>query len=166
MDAFEGTVEEIQTRATIVKTYDAREVVIPNADLFTRSVIVNTAFGARRWEYDLNLKDVEDLETTKSEITQTIASVPGVLADPAPEALVLTIDLTNPGAATIRVLWWTNDSRQHQMLASYDKVLTTTARALSREGAPSNARVAAGGNDGRGRSGDSMRSAKAQNARR
>jgi small conductance mechanosensitive channel len=33
LDAFEGEVEEIQTRATIVKTYDARRVVIPNADL-------------------------------------------------------------------------------------------------------------------------------------
>jgi small conductance mechanosensitive channel len=36
LDGFEGTVEEIQTRATIIRTYDEREVVIPNADLFTR----------------------------------------------------------------------------------------------------------------------------------
>ena len=37
VDAFEGTVEEIQPRATIIKTYDERRVVIPNADLFTHS---------------------------------------------------------------------------------------------------------------------------------
>lgn len=48
VDAFEGTVQEIQTRATIIRTYDEREVVIPNADLFTHSVIVNTAMGSRR----------------------------------------------------------------------------------------------------------------------
>ena len=41
LDPHEGTVEEIQTRATIIKTYDGRRVVIPNADLFTHSVIVN-----------------------------------------------------------------------------------------------------------------------------
>ena len=52
LDTFEGEVEEIQTRATIVKTYDERRVVIPNADLFTRAVIVNTALEGRRWEYD------------------------------------------------------------------------------------------------------------------
>lgn len=121
IDAFEGTVQEIQTRATIMKTYDARQVVIPNADLFTRSVIVNTAFGARRWEYDLSLKDVRDLEAIKSQITQAVASVPGVLQDPMPEALALSVDLANPATATIRILWWTNDSRQHQMLASYDR---------------------------------------------
>lgn len=39
IDGFEGTVKEIQARATIVNTYDERCVVIPNADLFTHSVI-------------------------------------------------------------------------------------------------------------------------------
>ena len=32
---FEGTVENIQTRATIIKTYDGRRIVIPNSELFT-----------------------------------------------------------------------------------------------------------------------------------
>src|SRR5579884_1123495 len=45
---FEGTVEDIQTRATTLKTYDGRRIVIPNTDLFTQSVTVNTAFGRRR----------------------------------------------------------------------------------------------------------------------
>jgi len=63
LDAFEGTVEEIQTRATIIRTYDEREVVIPNADLLTRSVIVNTAFSARRWEYDLTLRNMVPLSS-------------------------------------------------------------------------------------------------------
>jgi len=35
LDAFEGRIEEIQTRTTIIQTYDGRPVVIPNADLFT-----------------------------------------------------------------------------------------------------------------------------------
>ena len=33
---FEGTVEDIQTRATTIKTYDGRRVIIPNAELFTQ----------------------------------------------------------------------------------------------------------------------------------
>lgn len=47
---FEGTVEDIQTRATFLKTYDGRRIVIPNASLFIDSVIVNTAFPLRRTE--------------------------------------------------------------------------------------------------------------------
>ena len=53
-----GAVEEIQTRATIVKAYDGRQVVIPNSDLFTHAVIVNTALGSRRWQYDLDAPSV------------------------------------------------------------------------------------------------------------
>jgi small conductance mechanosensitive channel len=42
LNNYEGSVEDIQTRATIIKTYDGRRIVIPNADLFTRSVTINT----------------------------------------------------------------------------------------------------------------------------
>jgi len=45
---FEGTVENIQTRATTIRTYDGRRIVIPNSELFTNSVTVNTAFENRR----------------------------------------------------------------------------------------------------------------------
>jgi small conductance mechanosensitive channel len=36
---FEGTVESIQTRATTIRTYDGRRIVIPNSELFTIAVI-------------------------------------------------------------------------------------------------------------------------------
>ena len=45
---FEGTVEDIQTRATTIKTYDGRRVIIPNAELFTHAVTVNTVYNKRR----------------------------------------------------------------------------------------------------------------------
>jgi small conductance mechanosensitive channel len=47
---FEVTVENIETRATTIRTYDGRRIVIPNSELFTNSVTVNTAFDNRRLE--------------------------------------------------------------------------------------------------------------------
>lgn len=130
LDAYEGIVEEIQTRATIIKTYDERRVVIPNADLFTHSVIVNTASDVRRWEYDLAVKSVSDLAEMKSRIVDAVRRVPGTLSDPSPEALVLDWSEAD-SALKIRILWWTKAPRQHQMLASYDAVLTAIRQALS-----------------------------------
>lgn len=132
LDNYEGTVEEIQTRATMIKTYDGRRIVIPNADLFTHSVTINTALDSRRWEYDLNLKGVKDLDEMKSLIVRTVSKVQGVLSDPAPEALAL--DLTDPdsNAVKLRVLWWTKAPRHHEMLTSYDRVLSAIERILSR----------------------------------
>ena len=130
IDAYEGIVEEIQTRARIIKTYDERRVVIPNADLFTHSVIVNTASDVRRWEYDLAIKSVSDLAEMKSRIVDAVRRVPGTLSDPSPEALVLDWSEAD-SALKIRILWWTKAPRQHQMLASYDAVLTAIRQALS-----------------------------------
>ncbi len=142
LDAFEGTVVDIQARATIIKTYDERQVVIPNADLFTHSVIVNTAFHVRRWEYDLTLKSVQGLAELKSQVIQAVLAVPGVLPEPRPEALVVKVEVPNADTATLRVLWWTNAPRQHQMLASYDMVLTAIAEALIHHGAGEQRRAA------------------------
>ncbi|WP_437640516.1 mechanosensitive ion channel family protein [Sorangium sp. So ce854] len=62
---YEGTVEEIQTRATFIKTYDGRRVVIPNSELFTNSVMVNTAFDVRRLEVDVGVGYGDDIERAK-----------------------------------------------------------------------------------------------------
>src|ERR1700736_2528226 len=85
LDPYEGTVEEIQARATIIKTYDQRRVVIPNADLFTHSVTVNTALDIRRWEYDLAVHDSRELAQLKSLVINSVNKVQGVLSDPPPE---------------------------------------------------------------------------------
>ncbi len=132
LDPYEGTVEEIQTRATIIKTYDGRRVVIPNADLFTHSVTVNTALDIRRWEYDLAVHGIRELAELKSLVINAVSKVQGVLTDPRPEALVM--DLGDPGTdvVKVRVLWWTKAPRQHQMLASYDRVLTAIGQTLQR----------------------------------
>ena len=47
--------EDIQTRATTIKTYDGRRVIIPNAELFTHAVTVNMAYDKRRLQYDVGI---------------------------------------------------------------------------------------------------------------
>lgn len=104
LDNHEGSVEDIQTRGTTIKTYDGRRIVIPNADLFTHSVTINTALDRRRWEYDLNLNGVQDLDEMKSLIVRTVSKVQGVLPDPGPEALVLDLSDPESSAVKLRVL--------------------------------------------------------------
>src|SRR5437660_7930079 len=131
LDPYEGTVEEIQTRATIIKTYDGRRVVIPNADLFTHSVTVNTALDIRRWEYDLAVNGIRELAELKSLVINAVSKVQGVLSDPPPEVLVIDLGDPNLNAVKVRVLWWTKAPRQHEMLASYDQVLTAIRQTLN-----------------------------------
>jgi small-conductance mechanosensitive channel len=132
LDPFEGTVEDIQTRATTIKTYDGKRVVIPNAELFTHSVTVNTAFENRRWEYEFPVSASDDLAHLKSQLVETVKKVEGVLSNPTPEALLVDLGDLVSGVIKIRLTWWTKSPRQHEMMASNDRVLTAIREALRR----------------------------------
>ena len=131
LDPYEGTVEEIQTRATIIETYDGRRVVIPNADLFTHSVTVNTALDVRRWEYDLTIRDDRGLAELKAFICKIVGRVQGVLPGPGPEVLLMGLGEPDSNVVKLRVFWWAKTPRKHEMLASYDSVLTAIGQGLS-----------------------------------
>ncbi len=118
---FEGTVENIQTRATTIRTYDGRRIVIPNSELFTNAVIVNTAFEHRRMEYDIGIGYGDDLHKAKELILEAIASVDEVLKNPPPDALVMELA---GSTIDIRARWWVNPPRRANTLDSRDKVLT------------------------------------------
>lgn len=128
---FEGTVENIETRATTIRTYDGRRVVIPNAELFTNSVTVNTAFDHRRLEYDVGIGYGDDINTAKRLILEAIRSVPGILQDPSPDALVVALA---DSTINIRARWWIQPPRRADFLDSQDEVLTAIAQKLSANG--------------------------------
>lgn len=118
--SYEGTVEEIETRATVIRTYDGRRVVIPNGELFTNSVMVNTAFENRRVEYDVGIGYGDDIATAKRLILETLADVPDVLSDPTPDVLVMELGDFN---VTLRVRWWINPPKRKAALDTRDQVL-------------------------------------------
>ena len=128
---FEGTVENIQTRATTIRTYDGRRIVIPNSELFTNSVTVNTAFENRRLQYDVGIGYGDDIDRAKQLILEAIASVDGVLEDPAPDALV--VDLAE-STVNIRARWWVKPPRRADILDKQDKVLTAIKNKLTANG--------------------------------
>ncbi len=128
---FEGTVEDIQTRATLIKTYDGRRVVIPNGELFNQSVVVNTAYEARRFDYDVGVGYGDDVERAKALILEAVQSVPDVLRDPAPD--VLTYELAESWVS-IRARWWVKPPRRADELNVRDRVISSIKKRLTEHG--------------------------------
>ena len=118
---FEGTVEHIQTRATTIRTYDGRRIVIPNAELFTNSVTVNTAFDKRRLQYDIGIGYGDDIAEAKRIILEVLRNNTDTLQDPPPEALV--VDLAG-STINIRARWWINPPRRADAMDTQDAILT------------------------------------------
>ncbi|MUG92443.1 mechanosensitive ion channel [Scytonema sp. UIC 10036] len=128
---FEGTVESIQTRATTIRTYDGRRIVIPNAELFTNSITVNTAFDNRRLEYDVGIGYGDSIERAKELILEAMHSVDVVLKDPSPDVLVMELD---ESTVNLRARWWIAPPRRADSLDSRDKVLTAIKNKLTANG--------------------------------
>jgi small-conductance mechanosensitive channel len=124
---FEGTVENIETRATTIKTYDGRRIVIPNSELFTNSVTVNTAFDSRRMEYDVGIGYGDDIEEAKRLMLEAMHSVDEVLKDPAPDVLVMELA---ESSVNIRARWWITPPRRIDDLQSRDKVISAIKQKL------------------------------------
>lgn len=108
---FEGTVEHIEARATLLRTYDGQRVVIPNADIYTRSVTVRTAFPLSRSEYDVGVGYGDDPERACRVILDALRGTEGVARDPAPEAYPWSFD---PSSVAIKVFWWSDARRAEQ----------------------------------------------------
>jgi small conductance mechanosensitive channel len=128
---FEGTVENIETRATTIRTYDGRRIVIPNAELFTNSITVNTAFEQRRLQYDVGIGYGDDIEEAKRLILEVLHDTQTVLQEPPPDVLV--VDLA-ASTIDIRARWWINPPRRADALDSLDKVLTAINNKLINNG--------------------------------
>jgi small conductance mechanosensitive channel len=126
----QGIVEEVETRATMVKTYDGTRVVIPNASILTRNVIVNTAFQLRRASLELDLAQGVDVGQAKGLILEAISDVDGVANSPQPRVRVK--DFSN-GNWKIRVTWWTAAPRS-EWLGSTDKVIPAIKDKLNSAG--------------------------------
>jgi len=126
----EGTVERIETRATFLKTYDGRSVVIPNSDIYTDKVTVNTAFKQRRSQYDIGIGCNDDWDEAKALILEATKSCEGVSSEPAPEVIPIALaDFSN----NIRLRWWT-ESDQSSVIHTFGRVLEAVYKKLDSNG--------------------------------
>jgi small-conductance mechanosensitive channel len=128
---FEGTVEDIQVRATTIRTYDNRRAVIPNAALFTDKVLVNTAFDKRRLTVRVGIGNGDDIAEAKRVIEAAARGAEGVLSDPPPRALVAEL---GESAVLLDVYFWIDPPRRDEAIAVTDRVLARVKPALTGAG--------------------------------
>jgi small conductance mechanosensitive channel len=81
---YTGVVQTIELRATELKMLDGRQVLIPNADVFSSPLTNFTRNRLRRVEIKCGVAYGTDLEKARQIALDAIRSIPGVLADPAP----------------------------------------------------------------------------------
>lgn len=130
VDGHEGTVERIETRATLIKTYDGQRIVIPNMDIYSNAVLVKTAHPKRRSQYDVGIGYGDGIEEACEVIRAAVNGVAEVEREPAAEALAWDLAAS---WVTIRARWWT-DSRRADVVQVHAKVIKAIKSALDKAG--------------------------------
>jgi small conductance mechanosensitive channel len=100
---YRGTVEEIRSRSTVLRTNDGRRIHIPNTEVVGQPITVYTASPSRKAGFDISLTRTADLDRATQLLLKATSEVDGVQQDPAPtvQASALTAD-----AITLAVDYW------------------------------------------------------------
>lgn len=122
----EGNVERIDLRATQLRTYDGRVVLVPNAEVFTSRIINNTAAPIRRGSVALFIGYDSDLQKAIGVIQKAAQATNGVLEEPAPSVRVQELGQDD---IIIEARFWT-DSRRSDFVATSSQVRQAIVAAL------------------------------------
>lgn len=102
-----GTVRRIGIRASVVRTYDGSEVIVPNGDLISQQVINYTLSDRlRRLELIVGVAYGSDLEVARAAIAAGVASVERIIADPEP---VILFRGFGESSLDFRIFFWVAD---------------------------------------------------------
>ena len=128
----EGSVQRIRLRATEIKTYDGRLVLVPNAELFTSRVTNNTAAPVRRTSVEMPVGYGTDLARAERALLRATEGVPEVLTAPAPS---VRVRLLGTADMILELRFWT-DSRRADLLATTSLVRRRVVEAFGAAGLP------------------------------
>ena len=104
----EGTVEDIQIRATQLRSPDGRRIVIPNATIYTSAVTVNTAYQRRRCEFIVGIGYEDDVQKAKDIIMKLLDKDQRILSQPAFSVNVSTLA---DFSVNLTVRWWVDTTQ-------------------------------------------------------
>lgn len=115
VDGEEGTLQDIQLRASKIRTFDGREVIVPNSNLYSNIVVNYTAYDSRRFEVVVGIDYDDDIETAREIAKEVLEEAETVESDPEPQVLT---DELGGSSVNLKLRGWTSSSRAGIVQAS------------------------------------------------
>ncbi|MFN3845513.1 MAG: mechanosensitive ion channel domain-containing protein [Paracoccaceae bacterium] len=127
---YQGIVQNLNMRTTILMTLDGNHVQIPNSLVF-KSVITNFSTNpSRGTEFSVGIGYANSIAKAQDVIIRTLQAHPAVLDDPEPAAIV---DELGPSTVNIRVQFWC-DGKSYSIFKVRSALLRQVKRALEDAG--------------------------------
>lgn len=125
-----GTVTDISLNSTTVRTFDGRQVLIPNQVIHSDLVTVQTGYEQIRTSVEVQIDATADPLRAQQIAVEAMTEVPDVFVDPAPQALLITLD---KGALTMELRFWSG-ARQLETREAQHAVISAVLGAFMAAG--------------------------------
>ncbi len=106
----EGTIKDISTRATEIKTYDGRKVIMPNSKLYSNQVVNKTGYSNRRFSVIVGIGYDDNIKKAKEVAEDVLDKAESVEDDPSPQVLV---DELGGSSVNLKLRGWTENGRSN-----------------------------------------------------
>ncbi|NND45534.1 MAG: mechanosensitive ion channel family protein [Xanthomonadales bacterium] len=127
-----GTVKTIDLRSVHIRTADACDVFVPNAQIFREALYNYTRDGLRRPAFRIGVAYHDDPDAVMRQLAAAVEAVPNVLREPEP---VISIDAFADSHIVYCVHFWMNTrSSTRDLVALSNDVRLACWRALSSAG--------------------------------
>lgn len=124
----EGSVRKVDMMATELATGDNKKVIIPNKSAWGGPIVNFSALGRRRVDLKIGIDYGCDVAKAMRIARETLPTVPGILADPAPSVFVASLD---DSQVTLNIRPWTEGATYWSV---YNDTLVAIKTAFEKNG--------------------------------
>lgn len=134
IDDIFGRVRAMEFRYTKIKTFDGRDVYVPNSHIIKKAVYNYTEDGMIRLDFLVGISYEDDISTAEDLILRTVKNSPGVIDNENSETFV-TVDCLDPSTVTFKVYFWVNTvDYRREALQKKGSVIVNVKNALLENG--------------------------------
>jgi len=112
-----GKVKAMEFRYTKLKTFDGKDVYIPNSDVLTKPVTNYTEDGFFRWDFIIGIAYEDNIAGAKKVVLKALRNEPNVIEDEEHENFVIE-DKLDTSTVNLKVYFWvdTKDFRRMALI--------------------------------------------------
>lgn len=104
-NAIIGTIKTLDLRNTHIRSFDGKDIYVPNAMIIKSPLLNSTRDGLLRFDFTVGVDYSNDIRRARELILKTLTGKPGILKDPG--SLVMVEELAD-NRVNLRAYYWVN----------------------------------------------------------
>ncbi len=134
IDDIFGKVKGLEFRYTKLKTFDGRDVYIPNSDIIKKAVYNYTEDGYYRNDFIVGIDYDDDIDIAKKLILEAVTGTLGVI-DTEEHKCFVTVDNLGVSTVNLKVIFWTKTKEYKRgALETKSEVIKNVKNIISKNG--------------------------------